>query len=165
MENKDELLRKIKTSDPEAVEEAIREIKENGDNTIIVPLLDILSSQPEVHVVSEIVGLLADVKDSGFRDVLLERIRQEKNPHVKAILLRIAWESSLDYSGHLDLFTNILLNDEFVAAFEASTLIENFVHNLTEEQHRQLHAFFEQIPADKQFLIENIIEEMEQEEE
>lgn len=57
------------------------------------------------------------------------------------------------------------MNDEFVAAFEASTLIENFVHNLTEEQHRQLHAFFGQIPADKQFLIENIIEEMEQEEE
>lgn len=165
MENKDELLKKINTNDPEAVEEAIREIKETGDSTIIVPLLDILSSRPDTFVISGIVGLLADVRENSFRDVLLERIRQEKDPHVKAILLRIAWESSLNYSGHLDLFTDILLNDEFVAAFEASTLIENFVHNLTEEQHHRLHAFFEQIPADKQFLIQNIITEMENGEE
>lgn len=165
MENKDELLKKINTHDPEMVAEAIKEMKENGDSTIIVPLLDILSSQPDTHTVSEIVGLLADVKENSFRDILLERIRQEKNPHVKATLLRIAWESSLDYSNHLDLFTDIILNDEFVAAFEASTLIENFVHNLTAEQHHRLHVFFEQIPADKQFLIENIIEEMECEEE
>lgn len=164
MENKDELLKKISANDPEIVTEAIKEIKENGDNTIITPLLNILSSQTASHIVSGIVGLLADIKENDFRDILIERIRQEKNPHVKATLLRIAWESSLDYSGHLDLFTDILLNDEFVTAFEASTLIENFVHNLTEEQHNQLHAFFEQIPADKQFLIENIIEEMENEE-
>lgn len=164
MENKDELLKKISANDPEIVTEAIKEIKENGDSTIITPLLDILSSQTDSHIVSGIVGLLADIKENDFRDILIERIRQEKNPHVKATLLRIAWESSLDYSGHLDLFTDILLNDEFVTAFEASTLIENFVHNLTEEQYNQLHAFFEQIPADKQFLIENIIEEMENEE-
>lgn len=78
MENKDELLKKINTNDPEAVEEAIREIKETGDSTIIVPLLDILSSRPDTFVISGIVGLLADVRENSFRDVLLERIRQEK---------------------------------------------------------------------------------------
>lgn len=165
MENQNELLKKISTNDPEAIAEAVKEIKENGDNTVISPLLDILSNQPDVHIVSGIVNLLADIKESHFREILLERIRQEKNPQIKAILLRIAWESSLDYSAHLDLFMDILLNDEFISAFEASTLIENFVHNLTEEQHHQLHALFEKIPADKQFLIENIIKEMEHEEE
>lgn len=165
MENKDELLRKIGTNDPEVIEEAIREIKENGDNSIIIPLLDILSNYPDTYIVSRIVGLLADIRENSFREILAERIRQEKNPPIKAILLRIAWESSLDYSGYLDLFTDILLNDDFIVAFEASTLIENFVHNLTEEQHRRLQAVFEKIPAEKQFLIENIIAEMGNEEE
>lgn len=163
MENQNELLKKIGSNDPEAVLEAIREIKENGDHSIIVPLLDILSSQPDTLVVSGIVGLLADIRESSFRDILLERIRQEKNPHVKATWLRIAWESSLDYSGELDLFTDILLNDDFVAAFEASTLIENFIPHLTEDQLHRLRDFFGQVPEDKQFLVENIIEEMEHE--
>lgn len=167
MENKDELLKKINSNDPEAVAGALAEIKENGDLSVITPLLDILAGQPDTHVVSGIVSLLADIRENSFRDTLTERIRHETNPHVKAILLRIAWESSLDYSASLDLFLDILLHDDFMPAFEASTLIENFVHNLNAEQHRRLHALFESgsIPEDKKFLTENIIEEMENGEE
>ena len=163
MENQDDLLKKIGSNDSELMAEAFREIKENGDDSILEPLLNLLETKPEVPVVSGIVNLLADVRASGFRKILTDRIRQTQDAQTKGDLLRIVWESSLDYSADLDLFLDILQNGEFAAAFEASTVIENLVHNLTEEQHNQLHELFESsiIPEDKRFLIENIIEEME----
>lgn len=166
MENQDNLLKKINSNDPESVAEALGEIKEKGDETIVLPLLDILETTQEPCVVSGIADLLADVRESGFREILVKRIRQTKNAQLKSVLLRIAWESSLDYSSDLDLFTDILLHDDFVAAFEASTVIENMFHHLSGEQQQQLRTLFESgaLPAEKKFLMENIIGEMDNEE-
>lgn len=162
MENKDDLLKKINSNDPESVAEALNDIKENGDETMIPLLLDLLEETQDSRVISGIANLLSDIRENSFRTILVSRIRQTQNAQLKSVLLRIAWESSLDYSSDLDLFTDILLHDDFVAAFEASTLIENLVHNLTSEQQEQLRALFEDgIPEDKKFLIENIVEEME----
>lgn len=156
MENNNDILKKINSGEPELMAEAIKEVEEYGDLSIAEALLQNLDKIQDPHTVTIIINLLADIKENNFRGIVIRHIQSAPSPAIKSELLRIVWESSLDYSAHFDLFTDILENDDFTAAFEASTVIENMVHLLTEEQHHKLHELIHHFPADKQFLTENI---------
>lgn len=160
MENTTDILNKINSNNPELLAEAIKEIKENGDLNIAEALLSTLAAPFESHTMTTVINLLADIKDNNFRPLLIQKIQTTTDPSLKSSLLRIVWESALDYTPYLDLFLKILQEDDFSAAFEASTVIENMVHNLTGEQQQLLHHIIEHFPDDKQFLVQNIHEEM-----
>lgn len=161
MDNNNEILSKIKSGNPELVAEAIKEFQENGDLNIATTILQNLELIQEPHIVTIVVNLLADIKENNFREVLMQKLQDTTSPQIMNNLLRIVWESSLDYSIYLEFFLNLLQNDDFSVAFEASTIIENMVHNLTQEQFHQLHEIIESFPQDKQYLVENIHEAME----
>lgn len=165
MENTDDIRKKINSNDPELLAEAIKDIKENGDLNIAETLLSILPTLCEPHTQTTIINLLADIKDNNFRPLLIKNIQATTDSSLKKLLLRIVWESALDYSPYLEVFIHILQNDEFTTAFEASTVIENMVRNLSKQQRNILLQTIETFPAEKKFLIENIHEEMESYEE
>jgi len=156
MENNNEILKKIQTGERELLAEAIKEIQENGDLSIAQIILDNLPHIPDIHTRTTLIHLLADIKATAFREILIKQIHRSSDPQIKAELLRIVWESSLDYSAYLPVFEEILQNEEFTVAFEASTVIENMVHHLQPEQQRQLRQFIESFPENKQFLVENL---------
>lgn len=160
METNNEILKKVQSGNPELLAEAVKEIKENGDLSIAQALVETLQDMRDSHTMKTIVNLLADIKENAFREIVINQLQTTSQSAVKVELLRMIWESSLDYSQYLPIFLEILQNDEFSIAFEASTVIENAVHNLTEEQQVQLHEFIETFPEDKQFLIENIHAEL-----
>ncbi len=160
MENTDDILKKINSNNPELLAEAVKDIKENGDLNIAETLLSTLSTFCESHTQNTIINLLADIKDNNFRPLLIKKIQSASDSSLKSALLRIVWESALDYSPYLEVLIHILRNDEFAAAFEASTAIENMVCNLTAQQRHTLCQMMEQFPPEKEFLIENIRKEM-----
>lgn len=163
MENKEEILKNLISEDLELQAAAIKEIKENGDLTLADCLLDLLKKQKEPRLVTLLTNLIADIKENAFRDILIRRLSETKDVIWKSRLLRVIWESALDYSAHLDLFLKILREDDFVAAFEASTVIENLAHSLSEEQQRQLKEVLSlpDLSEEKKFLFQNILEELE----
>ena len=156
MENNEEILKKISSGDPEA---AVDTVKENGDLVIAGKLLDILSQPLAPSTITIIANLLADIKDNQFKDLLIQKLEQTSEGTLKKELLRIVWESSLDYS-YLDHFLQILQEDDFTVAFEASTVIENLVPHLMPEQRTKLTDILQIFPEDKKFLAENILEEL-----
>ena len=156
MENNEEILKKISSGDPEAIAEAVDTVKENGDLVIAGKLLDILSQPLAPSTITIIANLLADIKDNQFKDLLIQKLEQTSEGTLKKELLRIVWESSLDYSSYLQ----ILQEDDFTVAFEASTVIENLVPHLMPEQRTKLTDILQVFPEDKKFLAENILEEL-----
>ena len=108
MENNEEILKKISSGDPEAIAEAVDTVKENGDLVIAGKLLDILSQPLAPSTITIIANLLADIKDNQFKDLLIQKLEQTSEGTLKKELLRIVWESSLDYSSYLDHFLQIL---------------------------------------------------------
>ena len=152
MENNEEILKKISSGDPEAIAEAVDTVKENGDLVIAQPLAP--------STITIIANLLADIKDNQFKDLLIQKLEQTSEGTLKKELLRIVWESSLDYSSYLDHFLQILQEDDFTVAFEASTVIENLVPHLMPEQRTKLTDILQIFPEDKKFLAENILEEL-----
>lgn len=159
MENNNEILHKINSGEPELITEAVKEVKENGDLEVAQALLRNLEQLKNEHTISIVVNLLADIKDNRFRGMLIQKIKETPDLPLKSQLLRIVWESSLDYSAHLELFLEILQHEDFTVAFEASTVIENMVHNLNAEQHTRLHTVIDSFPEEKLYLIKNIYAE------
>lgn len=160
MEKEGEILRKIHSNDPEQIEEAIQAVKESGDMAIAGAILGQLEQISGSRTMTSVVSLLADIRESGFRDLVIRQLEETGNPATQCQLLRIIWESSLDYSAHLNLFMQILAQAEFAVAFEASTVIESMVGRLDRSQKEELHRFISGFDKDKFFLVENIHEEM-----
>ena len=160
MENNTEILTKINSGDALLIAEAVQAIQENGDLNIAESLLNQLESIKDSHIITIVSNLLADIKETKFRELLIQRLQNATDTNTKSALLRIVWESSLDYSPYLEIFIHLLQEEDFAVAFEASTVIENMVHNLSDKQFEQLHELIHQFPKEKAFLIENIHEEM-----
>ncbi len=160
MDPNEEIIKKIQSNDPEQIDEALRIVKENGDLTIARLLLGQLGQISDHHTITHLINLLADIKENNFRDLLIQQLNETGEPAVQCHLLRIIWESSLDYSAYLDLFLQFLSQGDFTVAFEASTVIENMVNHLDNIQNEKLRQFIATFPKDKLFLIENIHEEM-----
>lgn len=154
MENKDDIIKKLHSGEAGQIAEALREIKTNGDISITPALFDALHSVEDHETVTEIINLLSDIKDSSFRQVLIARIEAAPSQEAKARLLRICWESSLDYSDYAELFAGILINDDFLAALEASTILEEIPPLNPERQHNIVEMLrHADVAEEKQFLI------------
>lgn len=159
MQNNQEILDKINSNDENQIKEAFQEIQENGDLSMAGALLDLLGELPDSPLRHQTVGLLADIKDSHFRETLVSRLASASQPAYKSLLLRIAWESSLNYAPDLEVFLACLKDEDFSIALEASTAIENMLPHLTHEQFHRLEACCRDFPEEKRFLVENLLAE------
>lgn len=158
MENKEELLKKLNSDDVETVKEAIEGVKTDGDLSIVPELLKILTPGKDHHITTELVGLLADIKDNSFRNVLIDAIGATKNPEIKALLLRVVWESALDYSAYAVVFAEIMVAEEFIVALEASTVLEELGTISNDDRITVLKTLrAAKVSEEKQFLIDNVL--------
>lgn len=158
MENKQDILKQLASDDMEVVKSAIEQIKQEGDISIASELLDILLQSQDTAVITNITSLLSDVKDSDFKTILMDKLINATNDSGKANLLRICWESAIDFSEYLDVFVDMLLNDDFITALEASTVIENLDGKIPEEKiHSAIRRLESNSDEDKNFLLEDTI--------
>lgn len=158
MENKQDILKQLANDDMEVVKSAIEQIKQEGDISIASELLDILLQSQDTAVITNITSLLSDVKASDFKTILMDKLINATNDSGKANLLRICWESAIDFSEYLDVFVDMLLNDDFITALEASTVIENLDGKIPEEKiHSAIRRLESNSDEDKNFLLEDTI--------
>lgn len=157
MENKEDILKKLGSEEIELRQEALTAVKNEGDITIVPALLDILTTAKD-HKTPELVNLLADIKDTAFPQIVIDRIRTTTETIPKSRLLRLCWESALDFSPYIVLFAELTLQEDFIVALEASTAIEN-IHRIDEEKRKEAIRILKQgSPGEeKQFLIDNAL--------
>lgn len=163
MENKEDILKKINSEDTAIRQEAIEAIHKEGDLTIVPDLFNLLLSGKNHRETTELINLLADIKENAFKELLITQIRTTRDATAKSLLLRICWESSLDYAEYAELFTDILLQDDFIAALEAATILENLTHwDTAQKQQTQQKLRTAKTSDEKQFLIDNVLSTLEE---
>jgi hypothetical protein len=69
--------------------------------------------------------LFASLKESDAIPLIIEAIKNQKYASELKELVSCCWENGLDYSNYLPLFINLLIEMDFVVAFEAYTVIVN----------------------------------------
>ncbi len=163
MENKQDILKQLSSNDLDIVKGAIEQIKQEGDISIVPELLDILLQSQDSNIITSLTALLSDIKTSDFKTILMDKLINAPNGSGKANLLRICWESAIDFSEYLDVFVDMLLREDFITALEASTVIENLHGNIPEEKiHIAIQRLKSESNEDNTFLLEDTIPHLEE---
>ena len=80
MENNAEIVGRLRSGEPEVVEAAVREVREKGDLEVAAAICwGVWGELGEGRLATTVCNLLADVRDSRFRALLMERLEASRD--------------------------------------------------------------------------------------
>jgi len=121
------ILKGLESADSLRVIETLEELRVSGKVSDIPVLIELLHLSQNAEIKSKITGLFSNLKDSDAIPLIIDAIQNQKYaPEIKE-LVSSCWENGLDYSNYLSLFVDLLIENEFLVAFEAYTVIMNMI--------------------------------------
>ena len=124
-DDRKDILKGLESADSLKVIGTLEELRVSGKVSDIPLLIELLhlSSVPEIK--SKITELFANLKESDAIPLIAEAIQNQKYAPELKELVASCWGNGLDYSNYLSLFVDLLIDSEFMVAFEAYTVIVN----------------------------------------
>ncbi|MBI5219147.1 MAG: HEAT repeat domain-containing protein [Bacteroidia bacterium] len=119
------LTEKLNSKNPEIILDAILKLRNKGTFQVIAQVVKLLNTTQDEEIKKAILNFLNDLKN---KESIPEIVAAIKNPVYKKNLqplISSCWQSGLDYSNYLAVFTDIVIRENYAAAFEAFTVIEN----------------------------------------
>ncbi len=124
---------KLFSTDNNVVLSALNSLKEKGNKDYLPILFELLVAAPEEEIRNEIVKLLGTIKDKNTIPVFIEALHEKKFLAIRKDILTTCWQNGLDFSSHLAVFVDLVIESEWEVTFEAFTVIENLEHFPPEE--------------------------------
>jgi hypothetical protein len=151
----------LRSGNTAAIIDTIQEIRRKGSVTILPELFDLLLVSGNEEVIQACSSLLNDLKNKESVQYLITALKDDKYEPVRHILTSACWQNGLDYHEEFLLFTEIFLNDNYAAAIEAFTVIENSLGELTDKDMllltEQLNHGIDLAEEDKRPLIRELL--------
>ncbi|MBN2669550.1 MAG: hypothetical protein JXR60_10010 [Bacteroidales bacterium] len=165
-QNKSEFLTKLT---PESISSDLQWFQASGSIKELPKVLNLLHQFQNDEVEQKIIEIVSDIKVKTANAIILEAIGEayHKGGNLRA-LVQIAWESRLDFTQNLALFTDIFIDKDYITALEAFTLIENiWMDYQFSDEHRnlligRLKSNLDQMDKDKSSLCIELIHILEQ---
>ena len=123
----DSILKVLRSADADKVIESLDELRVSGRTSDIPILLEMLHLSQDKEIKSKILALFANLKESDAIPLMIEAIQNERYAPELKQLVSCCWENGLDYSHYLPLFVDLLIESDFLVAFEAYTVITNLI--------------------------------------
>lgn len=102
-------------------------------------VLNLLNQDIENSLEQRIVELISNIKDKKASEIIIDFIIEtQDSPSNLNAILQACWQSQLDFTQHLLLFTQIFIKSDYLTSFEAFTLIENIWQDYTYEEKHQV---------------------------
>lgn len=115
----------LQSADSLKVIETLEDLRVSGKVTDVPFLIEMLHLSQNPEIKSKITDLFANLKESDAIPLIVEAIQNQKYAPELKELVASCWENGLDYSNYLTLFVDLLIDSEFLIAFEAYTVIVN----------------------------------------
>jgi hypothetical protein len=129
----------LKDSDEFEFDEELKSIREKGDVEMIPVLVEFIEDETiDIQRRHKIAELLGDITTPSAREILIESVNKLRGKPALAMVVSSLWQSRLDFSQWLDIFVEIMFDEELYTAIEAITLIENSLEKLDENQKTEL---------------------------
>jgi hypothetical protein len=156
------IIQELYANDSTIINHALDEIKQNGNSNYIPILVELLHKNEEQVIVDKILKILSEIKHTDAVPELIKAIENEKYSSIQEMLVRVCWENGLDFTNHISTFIDILINGDYMTAFEAFTVIENSEGKISrtsaDEYINTLNEKINDVPADRATLINHTIE-------
>lgn len=122
---------------------------------------------------SALISLLTDPTNKEFKEDGLILLKKEKAGHLlinaikqakehQHVLVAACWESEINFSEHLTFFVELVMDNNYLVAIEAMTVIENmegpFDQNQIKESILKLKEFKKSLSNEKLVLVNDLLD-------
>lgn len=111
---------------------AIKSFHVHGDASVIAPLVTVWSGGLSAENEALMLELFEGLKDTSCTPELMSAFRNPDFQSMKRKLTTAFWNSKLDFSDYISDFVLFAIEGDFLDAFEAITLIEQFENAIPE---------------------------------
>jgi hypothetical protein len=129
----DMVLKGLQSSDPDKVLETIEALRAVGKSSDIPILAELLHLRQEKEIKTKIISLFANLKEKDSIPYIIESINNERYAPELRQLVSCCWENGLDYTKYLSLFVDLLIENDFLVALEAFTVITNMAETIDQQ--------------------------------
>ncbi len=152
----------LQSSDSELVNNTLNELAESGNAAYVPFLIELLHGSDNDEIKKRVVRLLAELKHSDAIPMIIDAIKSSQYAEELQFLVSACWENGLDYSDHLSLFIELMLEQDFMVAFEAHTVITNMTGKISsaqcETEINRIEAALPHLSEEKRGLLIEIID-------
>ncbi|MBN2610602.1 MAG: hypothetical protein JXB00_03520 [Bacteroidales bacterium] len=129
-----EMIAKLQSGKLSMIAEVLKEFRTGGSIVLLPYLFDIISSGNYSLLEEEILNLVSDIKEKGAAEIIADSLQKNNYKNKTAAIIATCWQSRLDFSPHLLLFTEYFFSDDYQVSIEAFTVIEESLHQTTVAQ-------------------------------
>lgn len=119
--------------------EIIKKVRASGDERLISPMLDLLGRTADNELIATIIQLINDLRDQQAVEALVKAVSERKGGIQYKYVVASCWQNRLDFSNYLDVFIDVLMQENYETSIEAFTVIEESFENVDQEQLKQYH--------------------------
>ncbi|HYW94233.1 MAG TPA: hypothetical protein VE870_01450 [Bacteroidales bacterium] len=156
-----EMIRKLRSGREDVIIDTIKTLRHTGNREVLPEVIDLASAGISDDVTDTCISLLNDLKDKQSAAVITEAIRQNRNRENLNRIVAACWQNGLDYSQEIDLFIDLVIEEDFATAIEAFTVIEENIHSLSMAEREKRAAVIEsrqkEAGEEKQALVRELI--------
>ena len=114
------------------IRKTLDELSEKGNSSYIPLLIELLHSTENLEIKKRIARLLSELKHSDAIPLIVDAIQNKQYVNELQYLVSACWENGMDYSNHLSTFVDLVVDSDFMLAFEAQTVIINMTGKISE---------------------------------
>ncbi len=123
----------LKSNNTEIVLQTIEGIRATGTGAQFTELAELLHQTKNKDIKKQILKLFSELKSTDTIPLMIDALQNKRYKSELKDLLSCCWQNGLNYSSWLNLFINIVINEEFLVSFEAFTVIENMYGKIDDE--------------------------------
>lgn len=152
----------LHSENPAMIVSAVEELREDGNPAYLPALFELLHSTRDEDVKKSITGLLAELKHREVIPLLVEAIQNKQYAGELQSIVSACWENGLDYTEYLSVFVDLVIEKEFLVAFEAYTVIANMTGKISnaiqEAQSRKIKEALRNTDSNKNDLLQDLLD-------
>jgi hypothetical protein len=122
------------SSEDVVVEAALSKAKKHGNQTLILPLIEVYFGMEQSPLKDQISEMLSSIKVDGAEEPFVEALKDEKFRSIRQNILSFMWNSDLQPVEHIETITMTAIDGDYLTAFEALTLIDNLEGPFPDDQ-------------------------------
>jgi hypothetical protein len=151
----------LRSGNKNATLDTIKEIRESGNINVLPEIFELLLSSEDDQIISSSSELLNDLKTQEAAELIISALKNDKYKPIRNFLTAACWQNGLKYHEEYQLFAKILIEEDYLTAIEAFTVIENCLVELEDNQIlkllQTLSGNISIIKDEKKILLEELI--------
>jgi hypothetical protein len=137
----------LRSGNKTAILGSLKEIRSEGDVSILSELFDLLLDQEDSQIIAEATSLLNDLKEQKAAPVLAGAINNPEYKPIVQVLVAACWQNGLSYGAYLDQFVHVAIREDYATAIEAFTVIEGVIGEVgTDQRERSIRTIEKHLP-------------------